>query len=263
MDEATGPEMDADLQRRPATERHERGVAQLAALLNHWLGRAGLSHDQLVAITGWGLGEPGAIDGGVISRVRNARQARGAGWKHLDALAAANEAIWLWQVKGADVARAKLGPPSSWGIKEEWLDQAVWLAVPNEADEPLRLAEMAEVVTGHLVLPYLATTDLSPIAARAANDRLVELVDAVIAKRGLGMKAGLTETLKAYPTTDQARQRRLKAVITGDARLNREELELEMQALAEMLRVLRKLPAGGYGADALRAELLPDRLLGS
>lgn len=59
---SNGPEPPPDPPRgldqplRLASERHEQGVAALAALLNYWLGRSGMSHDQLVAIAAWGLG---------------------------------------------------------------------------------------------------------------------------------------------------------------------------------------------------------------
>lgn len=254
---------DSQLHRRPATERHEQGIYHLAGLINHWLGRASLSHDQLVTIAGWGLGEPGVIDAAVISRLKNAKQARGASWKHLDAMAAANVAIWFWQVKGPDAARAELGPQSSWGIKDEWLEGAAWLEVPEQPDQPLRFAEMAEVMAGYRLLPYLATAGLTPNEARQASDRLGLLLEATIADRGWGPREAIRQLLEAYPVTDKARQRRLQGLIVGEALLTREELEAELHALAEMLRVVRGLKPGVYGPAEFQAELLSDRRLAS
>lgn len=240
-----------------AAERREQGILHMAALLNHWLGSSGLSHEQLVAIASWGLGEPAGIDGGTISRQRNAKVVRGASWRHLDALAAANVAIWLWQIKGPKAAREELGPPSSWGIKDDSLDKATWLPSPDDLGEPLRLAEMAEVMAGYRQLSYLSTAALTPNEARHASDRLSQLLEATIAERGWGPKQAIRQLLEAYPVTDKARQRRLQSLIVGEVQLSREELEAEMHALAEMLRVLRGVKK--YDQIDLEAELLPDR----
>jgi len=243
---------------RPATERRERGIAQVPALLNHWLARSGLSHEQLATIAGWGQGEPGALDPSWVSRAKNRHYVKGASWKNTDALAAANEAIWLWKVQGPDAAREKLGPQSSWGIKAEWLDAAEWLPVPEHPDQPLRFAELASVFAGHLQLPYLATALMTPSDARKASDRLAELLNDVAVQRGWSPREAKAEVRKAYPTTDAARHRRLLAVMFDDEQLSREELESELHAVAELLRVLRGLKPGSYGPAELRAELLPE-----
>ena len=239
-----------------ATGRHQLGIAQLPALLNYWLGRSGLSHEQMATIASWGLGEPGMIDPSWISRARNGRQPRGASWKNTDALAAANEAIWLWQKQGPEAARANLGPQSSWGIEEKWLDRAEWLPVPDHPDQPLRFGELAAVFAGHLDLPYLQETMLSPGEARQASERLAELLNDAAVERGWSPREAKIEVERAYPTTDGARHRRLQAVILGNRELNREELESELHALAELLRVIRQLEPGSYGPDDLLTELL-------
>lgn len=244
---------------RIATERHEQGTEHLAAMLNHWLGRSGLSHDQLVAIAAWGLGEQGMLDSTVISRIRNGRQVRGANWRHIDALAAANEAIWLWQTGGERKAWAKLGPHSGWGVRDQWLNDACWLEHPEHPGQPLRFADMAEVIAGHLDLPYLSAASLSPAEAKRLSDGLAALMDELIAERGWGPRRGSEELIEAYPVEDKARQRRLKALIVGDITLTREELEGELHAIAEMIRVVRGLSIGSYGPEQLRAELRSDR----
>lgn len=244
---------------RLATERHERGVEHLAAMVNHWLGRGQLSHDRLIAIANWGLGEPGMLDGGSLSRIRNGKQARGASWRHLDALAAANHAIWLWQTGGERHAWSKLGPHSGWGIREQWLNDAIWLPHPEREGRPLRFATMAEVVAGYLELPYLNAVSLSPGEARQLSDALAALLEELIAERGWGPREGIRELIEAYPVEDKARQRRLKALIVGDTPLSREELEAELHAIAEMIRSIRALTPGSYGPEQLRAELRSDR----
>ena len=240
---------------RLATERHDHGVTTMAALLNHWLGRSRLSHDQLVAIASWGLGERGVIDPAVISRARNGRQVRGLSWRHLDALAAANEAIWRWQKQGQQKAWAKLGPQTGWGVREEWLNDATWLPHPDHPNEPLAYGDLAEVLAGYLELPYLSTALLSPGDARRMSDALAQLLEATAADRGWGPREAVRQLLAAYPIEDRARQQRLRGVIVGEAALGREDLETELHALAEMIRVLRGLKPGGYGPAELRREL--------
>lgn len=243
---------------RPATERRERGIAQVPALLNYWLARSSLSHDQLATIAGWGQGEPGALDPSWVSRAKNRHYVKGASWKNTDALAAANEAIWLWKVQGPDAAREKLGPQSSWGIKTEWLNGAEWLPVPDQPDQPLRFAELASVFAGHLQLPYLATALMTPNEARKASERLAELLNDAAVERGWSPREAKAAVERAYPTNDAARHRRLQAVILGDQQLSREELEAELHALSELLRVIRELKPGSYGPAELQSELLSE-----
>lgn len=240
---------------RLVTERYEQGVQALAALLNYWLGRSNMSHDQLVAIAGWGIGEAGVIDKAAVSRIRNANQARGAGLKHLDALAAANKAIWLWQTHGERGAWAQLGPHSSWRIRDKWLEDAVWLPRVDETSQPLALGDFANVLAGYEDLPYLMTPNLSPGDAAKINAGLGELLERLAVDQGWGPKTAAQELIAAYPVQDQVRQRRLKAVINGDVQLSVEELETELHALAEMIRVVRELKAGSYGPAELQAEL--------
>lgn len=242
-----------------ASERHEQGVLALKALVNFWLGRSGMSHEQLVSIAAWGLGEAGMLDTTLISRVRNGKQTRGASLRHLDAMAAANHAIWLWQHQGAEAARALLGPHSAWGVRDEWLNDATWLAQPDNETEPLGFADFASVLAGHMELPYLGRSSLSPIDASRLNDGLGHLLEGLIADRGWGPREAIRQLVAAYPANDTARQQRLRGVIVGDVRLSKDELESELYALAEMIRVVRELSPGSYGPAQLQQELLTGR----
>lgn len=241
-----------------ASERHEQGVQRLKDLLNFWLGRSGMAHEQLVAIAAWGAGEPGMIDTTAISRIRNGRQTRGASLRHLDAMAAANRAIWLYHSVGPEGARAELGPHSSWGIKDAWLDAAIWLPHPENESEPLAFPDFASILAGHMELPYLGRS-LSPIDAIRLNDGLAHLLEALIADQGWGPREAITRLLEAYPANDTARRQRLRGLIFGDVRLSKEELEAELFSLAEMIRVVRGLKPGSYGPNQLRQELLTGR----
>ena len=241
---------------RLATERHEEGVKALSALVSYWLTRSGLSLLQLEMIAAWGLNERGVIDKGTISRIRTGSKVRGASWKHLDALSAANQAIWLWQVRGQQKAWAELGPHSGWGVKDEWLDRACWLPHPDHENEPLAMGDLAEVLAGHLDLPYIGPAPLSAADSRTASSELPRLLDRLAAERGWGAMAGVRNLMAAYPVGDRGRQQRMRRVITGEQLLSGDELAGELHAISEMVRQVRRLKAGGYGPRELQAELM-------
>jgi hypothetical protein len=241
---------------RLASMRHENGIRQLSAMLNYWLTRSGLAYEQLLAIASWGLNEQGMLDKGTLSRIRKGNRTYGASVRHLDALAAANRAIWLWQVKGQQKAWARLGPHTGWGVKDEWLDTACWLPHPDHPNEPLELGDLAELLVGILDLPYVGPAPLSAKDARTASGELAHLLDRLCAERGWGAMAGLRNLMEVYPVGDRGRQQRMRRVITGEQLLSGDELEGELHALAEMIRVARGLKPGEYGPGELQAELM-------
>jgi hypothetical protein len=241
---------------RLASIRHENGVRHLSAMVNYWLSQSGLSYEQLLAIASWGLNEQGMLDKGTLSRIRTGSRAYGASLRHLDAMAAANVAIWLWQTKGEREAHRILGPHSGWGVDEEWLSTASWLPHPDHPNEPLELPDLAELLAGYLDLPYVGPAPLSAKDARAASGALAQLLDELCAARGWGAMAGLRNLMEAYPVNDRGRQQRMRRVITGEVVLSAEQLEGELHALAEMIRVAKGLKAGEYGPGELQAELM-------
>lgn len=241
---------------RLATERHDEGRKALAAMVGHWMVRGGLSLEQLSLIAAWGLNERGLMDKSILSRIRTGAKVRGASLPQVDALAAANMAIWLWQVRGKQKAWAKLGPHSGWGVRDEWLDSACWLAHPDHPADPLEYGDMAEVLAGYLDLPYVGPAPLSAADARVASDQLARLLDRICAERGWGAMAGLRNLMAAYPVTDRGRQQRMRRVITGEQLLSGDELAGELHALAEMVREARQLKPGQYGPGELQAELM-------
>ena len=237
-----------------ATERSEKGVQTLASLLNYWLATS--SHDKLAAILKWGNGGPTGLDGGSLSRIRNAKQNRGAGIKHLDAIAEANRAIWLWK-QDPEAAIRVYGPHSSWGVKAEWLDEICWLPAPapNE-DQPLDLGDLAMLLMSRLELPYLGGQLLSPAKLGRMTEQFGQLLEDEASERGWGPREATQRFLAAYPSTDPGRQRRLKEILMG-GEITANELELELAAFAEMLRSIRQLDT--YTPAELQAELLSAR----
>lgn len=239
-----------------ASERTARGVQSLAALMNYWL--APVSHDKLAAILRWSYGEPTGLDGGALSRIRNGKQSRGAGLKHLDAFAEANRAIYLWHTAGPEAAIKEFGPHSTWEVRAEWLDDAIWLpAPPPNEDQPLDLGDLAMLLMGRLELDYLGPQLLSPGKLQRMGHRLSELIDDEAAEQGWGPREAVTRFVAAYPSRDPVRQRRLRDLVTGAAEFTTDELELEMAALAEMIRQVRAWDS--YSPADLQQELLSAR----
>jgi len=237
-----------------ATERSEKGVQTLASLMNYWL--ATTSHDKLAAILRWGYGEPTGLDGGSLSRIRNAKQNRGAGIKHLDAMAESNRAIWLWK-RDPDSAIRAFGPHSSFDVKAEWLDEICWLPAPEpNEDQPLDLGDLAMLLTSRLELPYLGGQLLSPAKLSQMTERFAQLLEHEASERSWGPREATQQFLAAYPSTDPGRQRKLKDLLMG-GEISTRELELELAAFAEMLRSIRGLDS--YTPAELQEELLSVR----
>ena len=235
-----------------ASERSDRGVQALASLMNYWL--ATTSHDKLAAILRWGYGEPTGLDGGSLSRIRNAKQNRGAGIKHLDAMAEANRAIFIWKTQGTEAATRAFGPHSSWDVKAEWLDEICWLPAPapNE-DQPLDLGDLAMLLMSRLELPYLGGQLLSALKLSQLTERFAELLDDEASRRSWGPREATQQFLAAYPSTDPGRRRRLKELLMG-GNISGTELDLELAAFAEMLRVIRGI--NSFTPADLQDELL-------
>lgn len=238
-------------------ERLEQGVQALAALLNYWLARSSLSHDQLTAILDWGMGEKSMFYGGTISRIRNGYQKRGAGLQHLDAMAQGNKAIWAWQVLGEEAAITMFGPYAGWGVEAAWIRKAIWLPKADDEKAPLTVGDLSMLLVGRLELPYVSPVFVTPAEARRMNEGLGRLFDELARERKWSPREALAELLKAYPPTDRVRQQRLKAVVLGEESLSLSELEGELAALAELVRVIRG--QAFYSPGDLQAELLSDR----
>lgn len=244
-----------DTHAHSAAERTARGVQSLAALMNYWL--APSSHDRLAAILRWGYGEPTGLDGGALSRIRNGKQQRGAGLRHLDAFAEANRALWLWHTAGPDAAIQAFGPHSTWDVRAEWLDDALWLPKADDPTMPLDLGDLAMLLMDRLELPYLGPQLLSPAKLQRMSARLCELLDDEAAEQGWGPREAVQRFAAAYPSRDPGRQRKLRDLVTGAVELAASELELEAAALAEMFRTIRGVES--FTPADLQAELLSVR----
>lgn len=241
-------------------ERQERGTQSLAALFNYWFARSpNVGHRPLAAIIHWSINEATGFDSGILSRIRNGKQTRGAGLMHLDAFAQANRAIWVWHTQGEQAALREYGPFSSFGVQPEWLPDASWLPKADDPTQPLDLGDFANLLAGRLELPYL-NGKLSAGQAKRANDRLAELLDNLAAEQGWGPREAMKRFAEAYPPTDHARVHRLRELLMGE-QLSQAELELELAALAEMIRQVRGVTS--YGPGDLQQELLSDPQLRS
>lgn len=236
------------------TQQLEQGDHWLREALSYWLTSSGLTTRQMATIASWGIGEAGVLGHSIISRLINRKI--GASLRSLIGMEACNRAIWLWQTQGQDTAWAQLGPHMAWKIDAGWLNEAIWLPVPDDEKHPLDLGDFVDVLVGRLELPYLGNRLLLPGNHRQTVDQLPKLLDATIVAAGLSPMVGVRQLLAAYPAADEARRERFRSVILGEVQLTRDELQDELLAVAEAVRVLRGLPLGSYGPAQLLAELL-------
>jgi hypothetical protein len=248
--------------RQLASRRHLQGRQHLSAVLNFWLARSGLSHEQLGSIADWAMSEKGLLSSPQISHLRNGSVVKPS-HRNLDALGGANMAIWLWQHRGPEVCLRRYGPHSAYRIQDEWLQNAIWLHHPEHTDEALNYADFCDLQAGYLVLPYLGDVNLSPSETKAMNLALADLFDSLAQERmgeGQTMRQALDTVLAAYPATaSKDRREHLRNVIMGTADYTRAELEKELFFLAETVRTLRGLPEGELGPGELHAELSAGR----
>jgi hypothetical protein len=233
----------------------QRGVSAIGAVLTYWMGRSGHDGGQLVRLASWALGEDGCLDTGQISRIRNARLARGCNLKNLLAFDAVNVALWTWQIKGQQAAWERYGPHTPHGIRELWLDDGHWLPVPEDTTEPLQFPDFADILAGRLELPYIGGVALVSGDAQVVSEALSDLLNADLQATGLPPREGLRKLLEAYPIQDADRRSRLMALVVGTGIMTRDELETELHALSEAIRAVRGLKPGSYGPGHLTEEL--------
>lgn len=242
---------------RPATKRLQLGQERFASLVAYWLKQSDVSLRQFCQIIDWAVGEPGWIGNGQLSQMSRGNVQK-VSIKYLQAFAATNHAIWLWHTHGPDRAIRELGPHSIWGVDPAWMNSAAWLPAPDQPDCELNLGDLAEVLAGNLELPYVAT-QLSPREGVLMSKELAHLLGQLAGDLNLPPRDAIEALLAAYPSADSQRRRLIRDLILGDAELTTEEMTEELAGLAEMVRVIRKLPVGDYGPAELRAELVAKR----
>jgi hypothetical protein len=103
-------------------------------------------------------------------------------------------------------------------------------------------------------LEYLGDHLLSPGKLTRMSERLPDLLEDLGHDQGWRHREAVARFGKAYPSKDPARQRRLRDLMNGERFLTGAELELEIPALAEMVRSIRGLEV--YTSAELKAELL-------
>ncbi|NBS93773.1 MAG: hypothetical protein EBT27_08625 [Betaproteobacteria bacterium] len=233
----------------------ETGRRRLAQLMAYWLRLSGLSARNLELVTDWAVGQSGWLGNDKISRVKGAKQDRGAGIRQLVAMGQLNTALWVCDTQGIQAAVARYGPFSQWGVHEEWLKGCRWLPAGDDPSHPLQFIDFAEVMIGVLELPYLAGIELPPAPPDHLSVALSDILNAAIMARGLTPRDGLRELLEAYPAKQRTRRTQLQDLILGATSWDRDQIEAELCAVAEALRLMRGLPVGGYGPGHLAREL--------
>ncbi|WP_156796714.1 hypothetical protein [Cyanobium sp. PCC 7001] len=240
------------------TRRHTKGKEHLASVLNWWLGRSGLSIRRLSALADWACGEDGILIHSQVSHLRNGNIKK-PGLTNLDSFYEINVAIYRWQVEGASECHRLYGPHKPFGIDDAWLDDSTWLHHPERHKEPLRFGDWAELAVGLLQLPYVGDLNLSPSEARDLSERLATMLDDLACATGLGIRSGLDAVLAAYPAKDPGRRKKLRAVITGQANYEVDELGIELADIAIAVAALRRKPPKSITASSLHAELMATR----
>ena len=240
--------------RQPLAQTLEQGDHWIRATVAHWVALSSCSLREMATIAHWGLGERVSFSHSIISRIANGKL--GISLPALIGLEALNRAAWLWHAKGPEAARAELGPPSAYKLSDEAIEGTIWLPVPGEEHHPLDLVDFVNIWAGRLELPYLGQRLLMPGDQPRLSEKLPALLDATIVAAGLTPMVGVRQLLAAYPAADEARRERFRSVILGEQQLTRDELQDELLAVAEAIRVLRGLPLGSYGPAQLLAELL-------
>lgn len=235
-----------------SSRRQEQGIVHMADTLNWWLGKSEMSAERMSAISSWALGEKSRLIGSNISNLRNAKATR-PNLFICEHLAATNQAIWRWHVKGEEDCLAYYGPLTPLGARPEWLNVAVWLHHPEDPSDPLNFADFCELFAGMLTLPYVGV-QLSP--TENLSPAIAELFQSLTADAG-----PMAETMirLAYPVQDPDRVALLLDVVAGRRDYGREELEDELASLAITIAKLRGLPAEALTPEALRSELSTGR----
>jgi len=238
---------------RLVTQQMEQGLSTTRAMLSYWTGSCEVTLDQFAAIASWGMGERAPLDKSGISRMING--ARGIHLPHLLAFDHLNEAIWTWQVKGQDAAWEAFGPPLAWKVQPAWVEASIWLPHPDDPRARLTLHDFVDVLVGRLPLPYADEHQRPDPNPQRTSEALSQLLNHAIGEQRLTPRDGIARLLAAYPVTDEARRQRLRGLILGEDSLSREELNAELMAVAEALRVFRGLEPESYGPMELAAEL--------
>ena len=184
----------------------------------------------------WGLGQRGWLGGSGISRLRNMKFENGPTIRHLAALAAANHACWLWQVKGEAAAIKALGPHGAFRLTAPQLKQAIWLPIPG-TDAPLAAGDWLNLALGRLELPYVGAVECSPREAARATARLCDLLNAEV--RHLPLREAMTTIMRAYPVQEPHRRTRLRELVLSQQTLSPADLEEELLAFSELIGTLR------------------------
>ena len=243
----------------PATDRHNHGRAHLGHACNYWLGRSQLTTRQLSRIADWGMDEKGWLADSKIAELRRNGFLRPLSTSYCDALGAANQAIWRWQVQGPDATIAKLGLPETYRVQREWLNGAHWLAHPDYPDEPLGPADWFEIATGHLELDYVQSPVLAPNEGPMITEELCQLLLSLVPP-DMATRDRLRAILKVYPVADTDRRERLGNALQGVSTYSSEDFEAELFAFGQIVRHLRGgVSARDYGPCELYSELTQNR----
>ncbi len=215
------------------TERHLEGRDHTATVLNWWIRRCGFTHTMVTALAAWVCGDHTWLQGSQLSHLRNSRM-RTPQFKLFEGISAVNEAIATWRMQGKEACFKQWGPLPGPAPSDFMMDAAIYLWHPDQGEQtPLVFHDFCDLFAGRLRLGYVDDTSISPGQSKQISDRIGEELDRWLADRG-GIRAGMPELLKIYPSKEATRIAKLQQVIVGADSFTAAELEEEMFALTEL-----------------------------
>lgn len=215
-----------------AQQRHEQGRHHLAAVLNWWLSRSDLSHNQASAIAGWVAGDHTWLQPSQLSHLRNARLATPQ-LKVFEGLAALNEAVATWKTRGEQHCTTQWGELPAPPVSSALLDRAIALWHPDtgSGEHPLVFHDFCDLFVGRLRLEGISEQVLSPAQSRAISEAIASDLDAWLIRQG-GIRSGMAKIKRIYPAQ---RLQKLEQVILGQSSFQPEELQEQRDALALLI----------------------------
>ena len=196
--------------------RREQGRALFTKVLSYML--KDISHPEMSALADWALDEAGCLHTSQLSHLRNAKM-RMLGVKSLDAIGRINVAADLFK-RGERKELKALGAAIPTPRIEEVLER--FEPIMNSEGVAMDAGDFMMVYLGYIELDLFEGEDSGKDWAKAAAG-LTEWIEALLEEREVRTREALAIVKKAWPGTDESRDR-FCLVVAGLEDLKAEEL---------------------------------------